>query len=114
MTEILLTLAIAQNSSLHADDCLADMAQKRAVQIETTGAFSHAYNGRQPFVEMIRECGRYRRAGENLSYGYETAQEIHAAWMASPTHRENITGQYDRIGIACSGLYCVQFFSKSL
>jgi uncharacterized protein YkwD len=28
--------------------------------------------------------------GENVAYGYDTVAQVHAAWMGSPPHRENI------------------------
>lgn len=28
--------------------------------------------------------------GENVAYGYDTADQVHQAWMASPGHRANI------------------------
>jgi len=43
----------------------------------------------------------YIYAGENLAKGFKTSEGVHQAWMASPTHRENIlSGNYKDIGIA--------------
>ena len=40
-------------------------------------------------------------AGENLAKGFRTAEGVHEAWMASPTHKENIMSpNYKDIGVA--------------
>ncbi len=58
----------------------------------------------------------YRFAGENLAYGYKTAEEFVAAWMDSESHRSNILDpdfQYIGIGyfVSDSGkIYCSQLF----
>lgn len=58
-------------------------------------------NGETPW-QFIHEAGyNYVYAGENLAKGFTTAEGIHEAWMASPTHRANImSGNYKEIGIA--------------
>lgn len=37
--------------------------------------------------------------GENVGYG-PTVDKLHTAFMNSPHHRDNIVGDYDRVGIA--------------
>lgn len=58
-------------------------------------------NGESPW-QFIRAAGYdYVYAGENLAKGFRTAEGIHEAWMASPTHKENIiSGNYKDIGVA--------------
>jgi hypothetical protein len=58
-------------------------------------------NGESPW-QFIRASGYdYVYAGENLAKGFRTAEGIHEAWMASPTHKENIiSGNYRDIGVA--------------
>jgi hypothetical protein len=58
-------------------------------------------NGESPW-QFIRGAGYdYVYAGENLAKGFRTAEGIHEAWMASPTHKENIvSGNYKDIGVA--------------
>ncbi len=57
--------------------------------------------GESPW-QFIRGAGYdYVYAGENLAKGFRTAEGIHEAWMASPTHKENIiSGNYKDIGVA--------------
>jgi hypothetical protein len=58
-------------------------------------------NGESPW-QFIRASGyNYVYAGENLAKGFKTAEGIHEAWMASPTHKANlISGNYKDIGVA--------------
>ena len=58
-------------------------------------------NGESPW-QFIRAAGYdYVYAGENLAKGFRTAEGIHEAWMASPTHKANIiSGNYKDIGVA--------------
>jgi uncharacterized protein YkwD len=41
----------------------------------------------------------WQTIGENVGYG-PNVEKLHKAFMASPTHRANIMGDYDRVGIA--------------
>ena len=58
-------------------------------------------NGETPW-QFISDAGyEYVYAGENLAKGFTSNSGIHDAWMASPTHRDNIlSGNYKEIGIA--------------
>ncbi len=67
--------------------------------------FSHTACGRE-FSHWIRETGYMSpecwRVGENLAWGVNhegTVAAIFNAWMHSPTHRENILGDFEEIGI---------------
>lgn len=42
------------------------------------------------WYSFIRAQVQYRRAGENLAYGYQSAAAVVAGWMDSPGHRANI------------------------
>lgn len=58
-------------------------------------------NGETPW-QFIRAAGyNYVYAGENLAKGFQTAEGVHEAWMASPTHKANIVSpNYKDIGVA--------------
>jgi uncharacterized protein YkwD len=58
-------------------------------------------NGETPW-QFIKASGyQYVYAGENLAKGFQTSEGVEQAWMASPTHRENILSpNYQEIGIA--------------
>ena len=67
--------------------------------------FSHTACGRE-FSYWIRETGYLSsecwRTGENLAWGVDasgTVDSILRAWMRSPTHRENILGDFEETGL---------------
>jgi uncharacterized protein YkwD len=67
--------------------------------------FSHTACGKE-FAFRIRESGYMSaecwRVGENLAWGVDgqgTVASIFRAWMRSPTHRENILGDFEETGI---------------
>ncbi len=69
-------------------------------------SFSHFACGRE-FTYWIHETGYIGEscwhAGENLAWGtdeYGSVRSIFRAWMNSPTHRQNVLGDYDQVGIA--------------
>ncbi|MCD4756346.1 hypothetical protein K8R20_01885 [bacterium] len=58
-------------------------------------------NGESPWQFIIAAGYNYIYAGENLAKGFRTSEGVMEAWMASPTHKENITsGNYKDIGVA--------------
>ncbi len=58
-------------------------------------------NGETPWQFIRAEGYNYVYAGENLAKGFQTAEGVHEAWMASPTHAANImSGNYKDIGVA--------------
>jgi uncharacterized protein YkwD len=68
-------------------------------------SFSHFACGRE-FTYWIRESGyigeQCWHAGENLAWGtgeQGSVRSIFRAWMNSPTHRQNILGDYSQVGI---------------
>ena len=48
--------------------------------------FSHTRPNGSPWYTVNSKI----QGGENLAYGFDTADEAVDAWMASPTHKENI------------------------
>jgi uncharacterized protein YkwD len=63
-------------------------------------------NGETPW-QFIRAAGYdYVYAGENLAKGFQTAEGVHEAWMASESHRANImSSYYEDIGVAVVTVY---------
>ena len=41
-----------------------------------------------------------KRVGENIAYNYNTSQSVVKAWLNSPTHKENLEGDYTHFGIS--------------
>lgn len=56
-------------------------------------------------------------AGENVAFGYRTAQDVVKGWINSPGHRNNILGNYNLTGIGVARdvrgrIYFTQIFLK--
>lgn len=58
-------------------------------------------SGETPWQFITSSGYEYVYAGENLAKGFQTSEGVVQAWMASPTHRENILSpNYQEIGVA--------------
>ena len=79
---------LSQSACLKLDDMVAG------------NYWSHdAPDGTEPW-DYIRQVGyTFVRAGENQAYNFFSEQSMVAGWMNSPTHRENITGDYAAHGV---------------
>ena len=66
-----------------------------------------------PFT-MMRSLGvSYTSAGENIAKGYTSAEDVVAAWMASPSHRANLlASRYVTVGIGYADGYWAQWLIK--
>lgn len=84
-----------------------DQRLSRAAALKAQDMFVNNYwahnspAGKTPW-EFITTAGyRYRVAGENLAKNFSVSSTVVDAWMASPTHKENIMrGDYKDIGFA--------------
>lgn len=94
---------------------LGALAQDWSQHMASTGTFEHS-----DINSTIRSpaFNGYTRLGENILVGRcdMSASEMERAWMNSPTHRANILGDYNAIGVGvvCSGgrLWATQNFGK--
>ncbi len=58
-------------------------------------------DGKMPWDLIVNRYGNYSAAGENLAYGFNTADYIVFGWMHSPGHRANIlNASYKEVGYA--------------
>lgn len=87
-------------------DPLAQSAADKSDDVLRCDEFSHFACGRE-FTYWMAEAGYTStpcwRVGENLAWGnggYGTVRSIFEAWMRSPTHRENILGDFAETGIS--------------
>ncbi len=88
--------------SLQYSDRLSQAAVAKGQDMFANQYWAHTSpSGREPW-DFIRAVGYgYRVAGENLARDFDTTDTMMQAWMASPTHRENIMHpRYQEIGIA--------------
>jgi len=49
--------------------------------------------------DIIKVLGA-KSVGENIAYNYNTSQAVLDAWLNSPTHKENILGDFTNFGIS--------------
>jgi uncharacterized protein YkwD len=87
-------------------EVLQQSALEKSADILRCDSFSHFACGRE-FGYWIEASGYTStpcwRIGENLAWGtgeYGTVRSIFLAWMRSPSHRENILGDYEETGIS--------------
>jgi len=78
---------------------LSKAAQKRAQEQATL--FSHTRPSGNNWSSVLSEFGvSYRKAGENVAYGQQSAKEVMNAWMNSSGHRANILNEeFTEIGV---------------
>lgn len=81
---------------------LAAAAQAKANNMFELQYWDHfGPTGETPWMFISQAGYTYVYAGENLAKGFRTAEGVHEAWMASPTHKANImSGNYKDIGVA--------------
>lgn len=81
---------------------LTHAAQAKASTLLSEAYFDHTTRAGQTPWDFIRRAGyRYRSAGENLAIDFTSATAIHAAWLASPMHRDNMLDPaFQDVGIA--------------
>lgn len=75
-------------------------AQTKAEDMVARNYWSHnTPSGQTPWSFITAAGYSYQKAGENLAYGFSSADTAVAAWMNSPTHRANIlNGSYRQVG----------------
>jgi uncharacterized protein YkwD len=75
---------------LEVDQDLIRASERQSWYMARTRNFSHLGWGGSTFVERARVAGYEEPAGENIAWGYGTAEDVMQAWMDSPGHRANI------------------------
>ncbi|MEV0460905.1 CAP domain-containing protein [Catellatospora methionotrophica] len=104
---------------LRADPRMAVAARRHSADMARQNYFSHTGRNDSTFVDRLAATGYPRReaAGENIAYGYSTAQAVVDAWMDSSGHRSNILNCDARatgVGLAYRGrtAYWTQEFGR--
>lgn len=74
--------------------------------------FSHTRPDGSSCFTVFEEHGlSYRAVGENIAYGYRTAESVMEGWMNSEGHRANIlNGNFTHIVVGVNGTNWVQLF----
>lgn len=81
---------------------LDQAAQKKGENMFAENYWAHySPSGKDPWGFITGAGYRFSYAGENLAKNFYTSSDVVNAWMASPTHRENLLNdKYQDIGMA--------------
>lgn len=107
---------------LQTNEKLELAAQLKANDMAEKGYFSHyTPDGKSPWYFVNLAGYSYEDAGENLAVNFIDSEDVHRAWMNSPTHRQNILrSEFSEVGIATAkgkykgkdAIFVAQFFGK--
>ncbi|MBL1106475.1 CAP domain-containing protein [Streptomyces sp. 5-8] len=96
---------------------LTKAAQAHSADMAAHQNMSHTgSDGSNPGDRITRAGYTWSSYGENVAYGYSTAQQVMAGWMSSPGHRANILNcgfKEIGVGLAQPGSYWTQDFGTS-
>lgn len=89
-------------SSVSENEALDKAANLKAQNMFSENYWAHfAPSGKTPWDFILGSGYKFTFAGENLAKNFYTSDEVVKAWMASPTHRDNLLNpKYQDIGIA--------------
>lgn len=81
---------------------LSQAAAGKAADMFSNNYWAHVGpKGETPWDFIVNAGYKYTVAGENLAKNFSTSQAVVDAWMASPSHRDNLLKpQYNDIGFA--------------
>lgn len=86
-----------------ASDRLGIVASQQARLMARADRLAHEIKGGLDLAGRIDRAGYQGAAGENISAGYATLDEVLAAWLASPGHRRNLLDpRFTEFGIAAA------------
>ncbi|MEV6841409.1 CAP domain-containing protein, partial [Streptomyces sp. NPDC051133] len=88
-------------SPLTLNDTLTKAAQAHSEDMAAHQNMSHTgSDGSSPGDRITRAGYDWSAYGENVAFGYTTAEQVMASWMASPGHRANILNcTFKEIGV---------------
>ncbi|RIQ35865.1 CAP domain-containing protein [Jiangella rhizosphaerae] len=100
---------------LHADDRLHEAAVLHSEDMAERDYFDHVTPEGVGPGERAERAGYDSWGGENIAWGYRSAEDVVEGWMDSPGHRENILNcDFQAIGVGAAdsdgGPYWTQMF----
>ncbi|OLZ67545.1 hypothetical protein AV521_24650 [Streptomyces sp. IMTB 2501] len=102
---------------LTLNSALANAAQAHSADMAAHQNMSHTgSDGSSPGDRITRAGFDWSAYGENVAYGYATADQVMAGWMSSPGHRANILNcsfKQIGVGLAQPGSYWTQDFGTA-
>jgi uncharacterized protein YkwD len=73
------------------NDKLNQAAQVKANDMVARDYWSHnTPDGKEPWTFVVASGYEYKKAGENLAYGFSDSEATIRGWMNSPSHRANL------------------------
>ncbi|KKQ52101.1 MAG: hypothetical protein UT19_C0004G0062 [Candidatus Woesebacteria bacterium GW2011_GWB1_39_10b] len=89
-------------ASLSTSVLLTEAARLKGEHMLVNDYWAHtAPDGTEPWTFFTDVGYKYRYAGENLARDFSNPNSAIEAWLASPSHRENmLSGKYKEIGVA--------------
>lgn len=89
-------------SPVSENEALDQAAQLKAQNMFEENYWAHfAPSGKTPWDFILGTGYKFSFAGENLAKNFYSSDEVVKAWMASPTHKDNLlNSKYQDIGIA--------------
>lgn len=89
-------------SPVSENEALNKAAAAKGQNMVTENYWAHfAPSGKTPWDFMLGAGYRFTFAGENLAKNFYKSDDVVKAWMASPTHRDNLlNAKYRDVGIA--------------
>ncbi len=90
----------AGKSNLTISSKLTTAAQNKATDMANKNYWSHnSPTGQTPWSFITAAGYKYKTAGENLAYGFDTSADTISGWMNSPEHKANIlNSSYTNVG----------------
>ncbi|CAL9618281.1 hypothetical protein SUDANB120_05805 [Streptomyces sp. enrichment culture] len=103
--------------ALTVNEQLTKAAQAHSEDMASHSTMSHTgSDGSDPGQRITRAGYEWRTYGENVAYGYSTAEQVMQGWMNSPGHRQNILNCAFKeigVGLAQPNHYWTQDFGAS-
>ena len=102
--------------ALAIDARLCTAATKHSQWMEQTGIFDHNETSaaRRTPGDRCKAEGYEGGVGENIAFGYPSAESVHLGWYNSSGHHRNmITASFYQIGVGKAGTYWTQNFGTS-
>lgn len=93
---------------------VAAVAQAHSEDMVARDFFSHTNpDGASPFDRLATAGIAFSRAGENIAFGYPTAEAVLAGWLGSSGHRANIENcSFTEHGVGLDGTYWTHVFIR--
>lgn len=79
---------------------LTKAAQAKAEDMTRRNYWSHdTPDGKTPWTFVNKFNYKYKKAGENLAYGFFDSSQVVSGWLNSPSHKENVLDEnYSEVG----------------